>query len=88
MRTSFALIFCIACLSGCAGVRQHWADGFGWLWHRSVSQTAKHGPAVAGAVAVAAVDGAVDSATDKVIYGHESPRERRQRETEEFFDEN
>src|SRR5438105_2138108 len=83
MRKVFAFILCVVSLSGCVGVREHWADGFGWLWHRSSSQVAKHGPEVAGAVAAAAVDGAVDDATDRAIYGHESPRERQERANEE-----
>jgi len=88
MRYQLVIISCLTCVTGCVGVREHWADGFGWLWHRSTSQVAKHGPAVAGAVGAAAAEGAVDAATDRAIYGHESPRERQQRQVDEFFDEN
>ncbi len=80
MRTAFALILCV-CLNGCAGVRQHWADGFGGLWRHSVRQVEKHGPEVAADTAGAVVDGAVDHA----IYGDETPRERQERSNEEFF---
>jgi hypothetical protein len=82
MRCRFALIFCFVCLSGCVGVREHWADGFDWLWHRTSSQVKKHGPEVAGAVAVGAAEGAADQA----INGHETPRQWNERVNSEFFD--
>jgi hypothetical protein len=78
MRSRFALIFCFACLSGCVGVREHWADGFGWMWQRSCSQVAKHGPELAA-------DAAVETVTDPALYNHESPRKRQERSNEEFF---
>ena len=81
MRRAFLLIVCLACLSGCVGVREHWADGFGWMWNRTWSQVGKHGPEFA---ADAAADATANAATDAIF--HESPREREERETEEFFD--
>jgi hypothetical protein len=72
----------LACVSGCIGVREHWSDGFGWMWNRSWSQVAKHGPEVAADAAIESADSAVD---DKMS-GHETPRERQERRNEEFFD--
>jgi hypothetical protein len=88
MRTKFAIIFCVACISGCAGVRQHWADGFGWIWNNSTAQIIRHGPSF---VADAALEGAADAVDDKIsdaTAGKESPGERRQRKVDEMLDQN
>jgi hypothetical protein len=34
----------VTSLSGCASVRQHWADGFGTGWNRSYAGARKYGP--------------------------------------------
>jgi hypothetical protein len=83
MRIRFALIGFVACLAGCVGVREHWADGFGWMWNRSWSQVAKHGPEFAVGTAVGAASEAVD---DKVLNRNESPVERQERKNDEFFE--
>ena len=80
MRTKVALIFCLVCLSGCVGVRQHWTDGFGWMWDNSAGQIIRHAPVIAGAAAVGAADGAIDHA----VYGHETPREWQERKIDEM----
>lgn len=83
MRRALLLIVCLPCLSGCVGVREHWVDGFGWMWSRHTwGQVAKHAPGVAA-------DGAIESAGDALddkLAGHETPRERQERRNEEFFD--
>lgn len=83
MRSRILLVFCVVCVNGCVGVREHWADGFGWMWNRSWSQVAKHGPEFAAGAAVGAASEAVD---DKVINRHESPVERQERKNAEFFE--
>jgi hypothetical protein len=57
MRKQFALILCVVCLSGCAGFRQHWADGPGNELYCGTGKTLRYAPTyiVAGA-AVAAWD--------------------------------
>jgi len=81
MRSGFALFVCFVWLSGCAGVRQHWADGIASLWHHNCHEVAKHGPEFAGAVA----EGVVEDAADRAIYPHESTSEREARQNAEFF---
>ena len=44
MRKPFAVILCIACLSGCAGVRQHWADGPGNSLYLGSGRTLRYAP--------------------------------------------
>jgi hypothetical protein len=85
MRKVFALILCMACLTGCADVRQHWADGLGKFWNHSNEQVAKHGPEFAADAAGQAASSAVDNTIDHAVYGNETARERQERNNEEFF---
>ena len=41
MRKLFALILCVVCLSGCAGVRQRWSDAFRGRSNRLASASSK-----------------------------------------------
>ncbi len=84
MRSKFAIIFCVVCLSGCAGVRDHWSYAFGRLWSHTCGQIVKHGPEVATGAALDCADSAIGDA----IHHGESRREREERKVDEFFDEN
>lgn len=90
LRTAYVLLFFVLCITGCADVRQHWADGLGKFWIHSSGQVAKHGPEVAGDVAADAVENTVDGAIDDALFGHEkeTPREWQERMIDGGFENN
>lgn len=81
----YLLVIAALCFTGCADVRQHWTYGLGKFWNHSSEQVAKHGPEFASDAAGQAVSSAVDNTLDNAIRGKETPRERQERENEEFF---
>jgi hypothetical protein len=88
MRRAFLLIVCLPCLSGCAGVWDHWVDGPGWLMGRTWNQAVQHAPGFAAHAAVDVAGSAADSALDDATAGHESKGERQQRKIDNLLDNN
>jgi hypothetical protein len=64
VRSAFLLIVCLACLSGCAGFRQHVADGPGDALYRGSGKAARYAPTVFVYAAYEAALSAVFGDTD------------------------
>jgi hypothetical protein len=86
MRLAFLLIVCLPCLSGCVGVREHFADGPGWLIARTWRGVVSHAPGFAAETAINSADDALDSKLDDATAGHESKGERQQRKIDRTLD--